>query len=134
MTTTKLAHFPVVAVSLVLAHLPRLQFNRALDANVPAKSSDTVDAVPFTCGMITLLKQYHSSHTHAVLALLGQYVRSVVVGAAGDGRAVDLPPEASRVLLFLEEFCHHSRIKRRVVEVYVPSYLFDAYRASAGAF
>ena len=44
---------------------------------------DPLDGPPFVVGTLSLLKQFHSENTDQFLALLGQYVRSMVEFAAG---------------------------------------------------
>lgn len=44
------------------------------------KPGDPVDGTPFVVGTVTLLKQFHSECTRDFLALLGQYLRSLVAG------------------------------------------------------
>jgi WASH complex subunit strumpellin len=89
---------------------------------------------------VTVLNQFHSSHTHTFLSLLGQYVRVAVAGgddgvgasvvAAADISSAPLRPLSAtvrNVLLFLEEFCKFSHTPRSVVDAIVPSYLFDRF-------
>lgn len=45
---------------------------------VSKKLTDPLDSPPFVVGCITLLKQFHTENTGIFLALLGQYVRSLV--------------------------------------------------------
>ena len=46
---------------------------------VARKVLDPLDGPPFVVGVITLLHQFHSSHTHRFMALCGQYIRYVAV-------------------------------------------------------
>ena len=50
---------------------------------------------PLVVGVITILKQFHSSHTHTFLGYLGQYVRSNI--SAGADKATELPPAVCKV-------------------------------------
>ena len=43
------------------------------------QQGDPIDGPAFVCGMLTLLKQFHTTHTHTFLQMAGQYVRSHVV-------------------------------------------------------
>jgi len=47
------------------------------------KTSEPIDGIPFTLGLFTLLKQFHTENTDMFLAYLGQYVRSHVQAAVG---------------------------------------------------
>ena len=40
--------------------------------------TDLIDGAPFVTGVFTLLKQFHSENTDLFLAVMGQYVRSLV--------------------------------------------------------
>lgn len=42
------------------------------------KATDPVDWPPLVLGLLTLLKQFHSRYTHQFLALIGQFIRSVM--------------------------------------------------------
>ena len=42
--------------------------------------TDLIDGAPFVTGIFTLLKQFHSENTDQFLAVMGQYVRSLVEG------------------------------------------------------
>ena len=43
---------------------------------MPKKVNDPLDSMPFTVGLITILKQYHSEYTEEFISLIGQFVRS----------------------------------------------------------
>ena len=46
------------------------------------RGTDPLDGAPFVAGCVTLLRQFHSDNTEHCLALIGQYVRSIVEAAA----------------------------------------------------
>lgn len=43
---------------------------------MPKKTNDPLDSMPFTVGLVTILKQYHSEYTEGFIALIGQFARS----------------------------------------------------------
>ena len=45
---------------------------------MPRNLKDPLDSMPFTIGLLTILKQYHSEYTEDFIALIGQYARSSV--------------------------------------------------------
>ena len=49
---------------------------------MPRKINDPLDSTPFTIGLITILKQYHSEYTEDFIALIGQYARSTTESSA----------------------------------------------------
>lgn len=42
------------------------------------RAADPVDWVPLVLGLLTLLKQFHSRYTEQFLALIGQFIRSIM--------------------------------------------------------
>ena len=44
--------------------------------------TEPLDGAPFVAGCVTLLRQFHSDNAEHCLALIGQYVRSMVEAAA----------------------------------------------------
>ena len=164
-TTESLDHFPLVMFLFTLSQLQHLTYNPKrftleqkssytthTTSSTHADKSSTgsgaaipqqpaIDGAPLVIGLITLLKQFHSTHTHTYLAYLGQYVRAHVSAAAesggsaggGAGKGVGglgsgvVREDVAVVLLFLEEFCKFSHVSRKAVEAMLPSYIFDRF-------
>eukprot|EP00736_Rhodelphis_marinus_P001211 Rmarinus@m.276 len=124
-TTEPLPDLPLVMFLFIVAMLPSLQYDKNLAALV-CKKSEPLDGAPFVCGILTILKQFHSTHTQHVLAYLGQYVRAYITNAS-DSKMQSLPTEVVNVLIFLEDFCRHSNTSRQMLEAYVPAYTFDRF-------
>jgi len=97
---------------------------------VQKKEKGAYDGVPFVIGIITLLKQFHSSTTSRFLAYLGQYVKSYVnTLVTGEQKAVnEIPEESISVLLFLEEFVKFTNLDRKFIEGFFPQYIFDQFQ------
>jgi WASH complex subunit strumpellin len=139
-TSEPLEHFPLVLFFFVLQYASKLGYNARTSTLENKDKSLPLDGAPLVVGVITLLKQFHSLHTHTFLAYLGQYVRAHVsaspAGAAGGGVAptaagaagkVALTPEVTSVLLFLEDYCRFSHTSRHAVDAFIPSYIFDRF-------
>jgi len=127
-TTEPLPGIPILMFLLVLSQVTKLEWNPKLCTLTNKTKGYPLDGAPFIMGVITILKQFHSSHTHTFLAYLGQYVRANVSAAAGAGdKAANIPNDVINVLLFLEEFCRFSYMSRKAIEALVPSYLFDRF-------
>eukprot|EP00051_Salpingoeca_urceolata_P033878 m.22586 g.22586 ORF g.22586 m.22586 type:complete len:1163 (-) comp6876_c0_seq1:95-3583(-) len=126
-TTKKLSHFPTAVFFFTIAQVARLTYSKTIGSLTVRKLGDTLDGPPFICGLITLLKQFHSTHTHSYFSLLGQYIRAQV--NLRDPKAADLPQELTTALAFLDQFCQYSDTARKVATVYIPPYLFDEYMA-----
>eukprot|EP00035_Acanthoeca_spectabilis_P022186 m.442450 g.442450 ORF g.442450 m.442450 type:complete len:1163 (-) comp18809_c0_seq1:1689-5177(-) len=126
-TTTKQEYFPVAIFFYTISQIQRLQYSRAVGSFLARKPGDPVDGPPFVVGLITLLKQFHSTHTHRFFAYLGQYIRTHIELNPNPQSKV-LPEEAISALLFIDLFCHFSSSSRKVATVFVPEYLMDQYR------
>eukprot|EP00823_Brevimastigomonas_motovehiculus_P005461 TRINITY_DN4036_c0_g1_i1.p1 TRINITY_DN4036_c0_g1~~TRINITY_DN4036_c0_g1_i1.p1 ORF type:complete len:1167 (+),score=288.35 TRINITY_DN4036_c0_g1_i1:375-3503(+) len=127
-TTEPLEGIPVLMFLFVLAQLTALQWKKNISTLVCANRAVPLDGGPLVVGVITLLKQFHSSHVHTFLAYLGQYVRaSISVQATSSTKTNGLPPMVVNVLLFLEEFCRFSGVSRKALDSLVPSYIFDRF-------
>lgn len=128
LTIKPLEDFPLFMFFLVLSMIPKLRYDKGFGGLIKAKR-DAIDGVPFVMGVITILKQFHSSVTHEFLAYLGQFVRSHINSSyARASKAEELSVEVLNVLIFLEDFCKYGHFARKVVEGYVPPYIFDFFK------
>ncbi|XP_035827087.1 WASH complex subunit 5 [Aplysia californica] len=126
-TTPRLPHFSLFTFLMTLWHLNKLCYNRSIDSLICKKPADPLDAPPCVVGVYTLLKQSHSDNTNIFLAFLGQYVRSMVE-AMGSAKDPTMSQDVLNVLMFLEDFIFYSGLQRKVVESFVPTYIFDEFR------
>lgn len=62
----------------MMLHKPRDQYGVFSLGMTCRKAADAVDWPPLVLGLLTLLKQFHSRYTHQFLALIGQYIRSIM--------------------------------------------------------
>eukprot|EP00735_Rhodelphis_limneticus_P001014 TRINITY_DN1155_c0_g1::TRINITY_DN1155_c0_g1_i1::g.17241::m.17241 TRINITY_DN1155_c0_g1::TRINITY_DN1155_c0_g1_i1::g.17241 ORF type:complete len:1147 (-),score=362.33,sp/Q54IR8/WASC5_DICDI/52.49/0.0,Strumpellin/PF10266.4/0 TRINITY_DN1155_c0_g1_i1:284-3724(-) len=124
-TTDPLPELPLVLFLFSISMLQYLSYDRNLAALVCKKRDEPLDGAPFVVGMVTILKQFHSTHSQKYLAYLGQYIRSYLT--TDDGKNTELPADVINVLSFLEDFCKYSQQPRKVVEAYIPSYTFDRF-------
>lgn len=121
--------FPVVMFLFVLAHVTKFKWSPELSTLVNTDKKLSLDGWPFVMGVVTLLKQFHSAHTHTFLNYLGQFVRANVSTNTNVGsKNPSLPVDVVKVLLFLEEFCKIANIARKNIDAIVPSYLFDCFQ------
>ncbi len=108
----------------VVAHIQRFQYDGAIDCLVSKKKDDNLDGTPFVVGIITVLKQFHPSEKELFIAYLGQYVRSNIDALNLDKKGTEIPADVKFLLRFLQSFCRFAGLSTKVVEVYIPSYLF----------
>lgn len=125
-TTEPLEGLPCIMFLFVLSQISKLQWNRKLNTLVCVAKKTNLDGAPFVVGVITLLKQFHSSHTHTFLGYLGQYARSIIHSSSSK-QEPDIPLSVRNVLLFLEEFCKFSSLSRKAINAIIPSYIFDRF-------
>lgn len=117
----------VLLFLFVLSEVQKLKWNRRLSTLVKSNEKVAFDGAPFVVGIATVLKQFHSSHTHTFLAYLGQYIRSTISAAAPPAKSAKVPGVVINLLYFLEEFCKFSAVDRHAIESVVPPYLFDRF-------
>eukprot|EP01133_Synstelium_polycarpum_P011225 gene11225-13087_t len=129
-TTMPLEAFPCLLFLFVLSQVTKFQYNAKLCVMVSKKAKNSYDWTPFIVGVITILKQFHSLHTQKFLAFLGQYIRcqlNTALANPKDNKDDDYPEEVVGLLRFLEDFCKYSHTPRKIVEGYVPAYIFDYF-------
>jgi WASH complex subunit strumpellin len=130
-TSESLDGFPCLMFLFVLSQVTKLHWNHQLNTLVPTqagnKGNKGLDGAPWVVGVITIMKQFHSSHTHTFLGYLGQYIRANVSASSSKKEQQSLPPTVCKVLLFLEEYCKFSHMSRKAIEAVVPAYLFDRF-------
>lgn len=124
--------FPTLLFFFTLAQLPRYTFDQHLACLRPSRRyvGTVADACPLVVGLVTMLRQFHISQTHAYLSLLGQYARVQAQGAATvlaqDPKArTEHAPELVTLVSLLEAFCRYAQVPRDIVQLYVPPYLMD---------
>jgi len=126
-TTQKQDYFPVVVFFFALSQLQRLTFNKTVESLLSKKQGENVDGPPFVVGLITLLKQFHSTHTHRFFAYMGQYIRAQI-DLNTDPKTKLLPLDALSALMLVDLFCQYSKESRKSANVFIPEYLFDQYK------
>ncbi|XP_051878865.1 WASH complex subunit 5 [Pristis pectinata] len=126
-TTKRLPYFPVVNLLFLISQLPKVQYVKN-QGMVCKKSTDPIDWPPLVVGLVTLLKQFHSRYTEHFLALIGQFVRSIVEQCTTSQKIPEMPADAVAALMFLENYVYYTKLPRKVVEAHVPSFIFDEFR------
>uniref|UniRef100_A0A672H6X4 WASH complex subunit 5 n=1 Tax=Salarias fasciatus TaxID=181472 RepID=A0A672H6X4_SALFA len=125
-TTKRLPYFPTINFLFIIAQLPKLQYNKNQGMTCK-KATDPVDWPPLVLGMLTLLKQFHSRYTQQFLALIGQFIRSVMEQCTSQ-KIPDMPSDVVGALMFLEDYVKYTKLSRKVAEAHVPSFIFDEFR------
>ncbi|EGG23615.1 hypothetical protein DFA_05749 [Cavenderia fasciculata] len=129
-TTLPLEAFPCLLFLFVLSQVTQFTYNSKLCVMMAKKQKNSYDWTPFIVGVITILKQFHSLHTQKFLSFVGQYIRcqlNTALANPKDGKDEDYPEDVIGLLRFLDDFCKYSSTPRKIVEGYVPSYIFDYY-------
>ena len=129
---------PIELISLltfifVISQIPKFAFNPKLNAmlSITQKKELPFDFDPFVVGVITILKQFHSSHRLRFFAYCGQYVRGLlnsVSQAKSEAKGPQSPPtEVTNMLYFLKTFAQYAQIPRHVIEGYLPPTVLDSF-------
>uniref|UniRef100_A0A8C4Z0V9 WASH complex subunit 5 n=1 Tax=Gadus morhua TaxID=8049 RepID=A0A8C4Z0V9_GADMO len=125
-TTKRLPYFPIVNFLFVIAQLPKLQYTKNIGMTC-RKPADPVDWPPLVLGLLTLLKQFHSRYTEQFLALIGQFIRSIMEQCTSQ-KIPDMPSDVVGALMLLEDYVKYTKLPRKVAEAHVPSFIFDEFR------
>ncbi|KAK0052092.1 WASH complex subunit strumpellin [Biomphalaria pfeifferi] len=126
-TTPRLPYFPLSTFLITISQLSKLYYFKSIDSLTCKKPTDPLDCPPLVVGIYTLLKQCHSDSTNTYLAFLGQYVRSMVE-SLNSVKDPAISQDILNVLVYLEEFIFYSSLPRKMVESFVPNYIFDEFR------
>jgi WASH complex subunit strumpellin len=131
-TAPPMPHAAVVALLLVLSQLAsdkRFQYDAKLGILFSRKKTGdwAFDETPFVVGVATLLKQLHSTHTQLFLAYIGQFVRAKINATLETNAVSPYPPDVVNALHFLEHFLKLTATPRKVIEQYLPPYIFDSF-------
>uniref|UniRef100_A0A8C2WYS4 WASH complex subunit 5 n=1 Tax=Cyclopterus lumpus TaxID=8103 RepID=A0A8C2WYS4_CYCLU len=110
-TTKRLPYFPIINFLFVIAQLPRLLYNKNRGMTCK-KATDAVDWPPLVLGMLTLLKQFHSRYTQQFLALIGQFIRSIMEQCTSQ-KIPDMPSDVVGALMFLEDYVKYTKLSRK---------------------
>uniref|UniRef100_A0A3B5B7X9 WASH complex subunit 5 n=1 Tax=Stegastes partitus TaxID=144197 RepID=A0A3B5B7X9_9TELE len=125
-TTKRLPYFPIINFLFLIAQLPKLQYSKNQGMTCK-KATDPVDWPPLVLGLLTLLKQFHSRYTQQFLALIGQFIRSIMEQCTSQ-KIPDMPSDVVGALMFLEDYVKYTKLSRKVAEAHVPSFIFDEFR------
>uniref|UniRef100_A0A6Q2XDG2 WASH complex subunit 5 n=1 Tax=Esox lucius TaxID=8010 RepID=A0A6Q2XDG2_ESOLU len=111
-TTKRLPYFPIVNFLFVITQLPKVQYSKNQGMTC-RKATDPVDWPPLVMGLLTLLKQFHSRYTEQFLALIGQFIRSVMEQCTSQ-KIPDMPSDVVGALMFLEDYVRYTKLPRKV--------------------
>uniref|UniRef100_A0A8D3D872 WASH complex subunit 5 n=1 Tax=Scophthalmus maximus TaxID=52904 RepID=A0A8D3D872_SCOMX len=111
-TTKRLPYFPIINFLFIIAQLPKLQYSKNQGMTC-RKATDPVDWPPLVLGLLTLLKQFHSRYTQQFLALIGQFIRSIMEQCTSQ-KIPDMPSDVVGALMFLEDYVKYTKLSRKV--------------------
>uniref|UniRef100_A0A8C4I5J9 WASH complex subunit 5 n=1 Tax=Dicentrarchus labrax TaxID=13489 RepID=A0A8C4I5J9_DICLA len=110
-TTKRLPYFPIINFLFIIAQLPKLQYSKNQGMTC-RKATDPVDWPPLVLGLLTLLKQFHSRYTHQFMALIGQFIRSIMEQCTSQ-KIPDMPSDVVGALMFLEDYVKYTKLSRK---------------------
>ncbi|KAJ6239983.1 wash complex subunit 5 [Anaeramoeba flamelloides] len=124
-TTKPIKMLPLILFMFTISHLQKLVYNKRLCSLVRIKKNEGIDGTPFVVGILSLLKQFHSSHLKNYLGYLGQYLRAEINKLQKDSKSLIYPEHITKLIMFLKEFSKIGNINKRTIEVYLPPYLLN---------
>ncbi|XP_028673445.1 WASH complex subunit 5 [Erpetoichthys calabaricus] len=125
-TTKRLQFFPLVNFLFLISQLPKMQYSKNQGMTC-RKPTDPVDWPPLILGLLTLLKQFHSRYAEQFLALIGQFIRSLMEQTTSQ-KIPEMPSDVIGALMFMEDYVHYTKLPRKVVEAHVPTFIIDEFR------
>jgi len=120
--------FASVLFVVVIRQVLRFTFDAFL-GNKPGKNK-TIDDTVFAVGIVTVLKQFHSSITVEFLSLIGQYIRSLIAESldpSAKNASGTYPAEAQKMLLFVDVISRFGNYSQDMVAEYIPHYIRTDY-------
>jgi len=118
---------PLIIFISLLTIIGDFQFNRMLGVAMMPKDKTRRDSTALIVGIVTMLRQSHSSHMISFVQLCGQYVRTRLNELGFemvDQKQARLPPSVRNMLYFLETLLPYARISHRAVDSALPPSLF----------
>jgi hypothetical protein len=126
-TSSYLEHLSLVLFLFVISQKDKLIYDPVSESLKKKKKDDVLDPIPLVIGLNTILHQFHSSEKLKFLSYLGQYIRSRLDGLVITDKSPEIPSDVRTILCLMEEFSRLANIPRKVIESYVPRYLFAKY-------
>jgi len=125
-TTNVIHDLSAIIFLLLLRQVGKFTFDVHLGTK-PGKKN-LIDDTPYAIGLITLMKQFHTSILPEFLSYVGQYVRATINEfVETNTKAMSYPLEAQKILLFVDVISRFGNIPRTLIEEYIPSYIFTEY-------
>jgi len=106
----------------------RLVFKFSFDAFLgtkPAKLKN-YDDTTFVVGIITILKQFHSSVTTEFFGYIGQYIRSTLAEYL-EQPTKNIPPDAQKMLMFVDILARFGNFPQSLLTECIPHYIRTEY-------
>jgi len=120
---------PLIMFFSLLSVIGSYHFNPMLGVSLSSskKEKNRRDSTALIVGIVTMLRQSHSSHMLSFVQLCGQYIRSQLNTLGFQMREkkdIRLPAEVRSLLYFLETMLKYARISPRAVDSAIPPSLF----------
>jgi len=100
-TTEPIFDFSATLFLLLLKQVGKFSYDVHL-GNRPRNAKYTLDDAPFAIGLVTLMRQFHSSVVPDFLSYIGQYVKSSLTDTLDNQKTAGFPQETKNMLLFVE--------------------------------
>jgi len=120
---------PFIIFFALLSIIGDYQFNSMLGVPMYANKKDKNrrDSTALVVGIVTMLRQSHSSHMLSFIQLCGQYIRTTLNRLGFDmteQKQAQVPSSMRNMLYFLETMLQYARISPRALDSAIPPSLF----------
>jgi len=126
---------PFVMFLVLTSVLGEYEFNSMLGVAMSTSKKDKTrrDSTPLIVGLVTMLRQSHSSHMLSFVQLCGQYIRTTLNQLGfdmADQKQVHVPSTLRILLYFLDTMLQYARISPRALDSALPPSLFHFLQQS----
>jgi len=101
-TSGPLKHIGLIMWLFVKSNLQRFNYDSTAQVLVNTNKKEIVDGVPFVLGVITILRQMHSSEQQEFFQLMAQYIRSACKEMQDLKKVSSFPTEIKYVIRFVQ--------------------------------
>jgi len=121
---------PVLLLLFVISCMSKLEFDKDFSTLIRCKAEYPIDGWPLVVGVGTLLKQFHYSYTKSFLALISQYIKSLIKNKTETKQLKtddknQLSIELKNTIIFVSQMGTIGCWSRSMLFEYIPQHLLE---------
>ncbi|KAH9415169.1 hypothetical protein DERP_006260 [Dermatophagoides pteronyssinus] len=125
-------NFESILLLLLISQMPKFIYVKDINALTSSissqKNNESIDGIPFTFGILTILRQFHNDLAIRFFRFSSQFVNACIQAAhSPNQQKQEIPIEALNMLQFLHHCCIFGGYKRKLITQYLPDTIFDQF-------